>query len=135
MACGRGALVVLMLVAGCSNDRQPQASPKASQNEPEHAWFTERAGASGLDFVHFHGMSGEFYYPEIMAPGVALLDYDNDGDLDVYVVQGQMLGAKRLDQAPFPPQGLLKDRLFRNDLVVAADGTRTLRFTDVTATS
>ena len=37
-------------------------------------------------------MSGKFYYPEIMAPGVALFDYDNDGDLDVFLVQGQMLG-------------------------------------------
>src|SRR6266536_744954 len=132
MACGRGALVVLMLVAGCSNDRQPQASPKASQNEPEHAWFTERAGASGLDFVHFNGMSGEFYYPEIMAPGVALIDYDNDGDLDVFITQGQMLGTnKTIAEALFPPKGPLKDRLFRNDLVVHEDGTRTLHFTDV----
>src|SRR6266516_4003785 len=136
MACGRGALVVLMLVAGCSNDRQPQASPKASQSEPEHAWFTERAGASGLDFVHFNGMSGEFYYPEIMAPGVALIDYDNDGDLDVYVTQGQMLGAsKTIADALFPPKGPLKDRLFRNDLVVHEDGTRTLHLTDVTDAS
>jgi enediyne biosynthesis protein E4 len=73
------------------------------------------------------------YYPEIMAPGVALLDFDNDGDLDVYVVQGQMLGpGKTLADATFPPDGELRDRLFRNDLQVNADGTRVLRFTDVT---
>ena len=71
-----------------------------------------------------------------MAPGVALLDYDNDGDLDVYVVQGQMLGAgKTVRDATFPPKGALEDRLFRNDLVVNPDGTRTLRFTDVTEQS
>jgi hypothetical protein len=35
-------------------------------------------------------MSGEFYYPEIMPPGVALFDYDNDGDLDVFIVQGRI---------------------------------------------
>ncbi len=62
-------------------------------------------------------MSGEFYYPEIMPPGVALFDYDNDGDLDVFVVQGRMLGSKPIARA-VPPADVssLRGRLFRNDL-------------------
>jgi hypothetical protein len=111
-------------------------SKASSDGDAGQPWFVERAAATGLDFVHFNGMSGELYYPEIMAPGVGLLDYDNDGDLDVYLVQGQMLGPGRtIQQAVFPPKGTLKDRLFRNDLVASADGTRTLRFTDVTEPS
>ena len=71
-----------------------------------------------------------------MAPGVGLFDYDNDGDLDVYLTQGTMLGAKKtLKDATYPPTGPPGDRLFRNDLVVGADGKRTLHFTDVTAPS
>ena len=71
-----------------------------------------------------------------MAPGVGLLDYDNDGDLDIYVVQGQMLGKnKTLKDAVYQPLGPLKDRLYRNDLTVNADGTRTIRFADVTDAS
>ncbi len=78
-------------------------------------------------------MSGKFYQPEIMAPGVALFDYDNDGDLDVFLVQGRMLGTG----PPLlpPPAGALEGRLYRNDLEIKPDGTRTLHFTDVTEQS
>ena len=111
----------------------------SGQSGETGAWFTDRAAASGLDFVHFNGMSGEFYLAEIIGPGGALLDFDNDGDLDVYLVQGQMIGpGKTLDHALVAPSraGLpLTDRLYRNDLEIHPDGTRTLRFTDVTAGS
>ena len=46
-----------------------------------------------------------------------------------------MLGKEALSEALHPPQGPLKSRLYRNDLEVHADGTRTLRFTDVTDAS
>jgi hypothetical protein len=135
MSASRRKAIVLLaaaMAAGCKAERAAPAPAAPGVVE----WFTDVAAASGLDFVHFNGMSGEHYYPEIMAPGVALLDYDNDGDLDVYVVQGQMLGAdKEVGAAIFPPRGTLEDRLFRNDLVVNPDGTRTLRFTDVTGPS
>ena len=118
--------------SGPPGSEPPEGGPHAAEAE----WFIDRAGATGLDFVHFNGMSGELYYPEMFGPGVGLIDYDNDGDLDVYVVQGQMLGAGRtIGQAIQAPKSPLSDRLFRNDLAVAADGTRTLRFTDVTEQS
>ncbi len=97
--------------------------------------FDEVSAATGLDFVHFNGMSGERYFAEIMGSGAALVDYDNDGDLDVYLVQGTMLGEAGGERAIFPPQGELTDRLFRNDLEVSAQGGPRARFIDVTAAS
>lgn len=100
--------------------------------------FVDRAEASGIDFEHFAGVSGEMYIPEISGPGCGLFDYDNDGDLDVYLIQGTMLGPdKTVAEATLPPQKgyPLRDRLYRNDLVVQSDGTRTLKFTDVTEES
>ena len=80
MACG---------AAGSPDRRPAEAIPSA---DAAAEWFTDQAEASGLDFVHFNGMTGRFYQPEIMAPGAALFDFDNDGDLDVYLVQSRMLG-------------------------------------------
>jgi enediyne biosynthesis protein E4 len=75
--------------------------------------FRDVAEESGLVFQHVPGLSGKFYLPEIMGSGVALLDYDLDGDIDVYLVQGPAESG---------------NRLFRNDLVPSGK----LRFTDVT---
>jgi hypothetical protein len=80
--------------------------------------YVDRTAATGLDFVHINGAAGALLLPEVIGSGGALFDYDNDGDLDVLLVQSRGLS-----------------RLFRNDLVVNADGTRTLHFTDVTDAS
>src|SRR4051812_9541930 len=96
----------------------------ASPLQPDEV-FVDRAKELGVSFVHANGMSGHLYLPEVMGSGVALLDYDNDGDLDILFVQGGPLGAGASPGANDGP------RLYRNDLS-AGHG---LRFTDVTAES
>lgn len=80
--------------------------------------FTEVAAQSGLDFGHFSGRTGKRYILEITGSGVGLFDYDGDGDLDAYFVQGARLPGSPSE--PSPPGS----RLYRND----GSG----RFTDVT---
>lgn len=100
--------------------------------------FKEVAEQVGLKFQHYNGMTGKFYLPEITGSGAALFDFDNDGDLDVYLVQGNVLepGTKASStlfpwRGREPPQG----KLFRNDLTVGKDGRPTLKFTDITQQS
>jgi len=78
--------------------------------------FTDVAVRSGLKFMHDRGGTPAHQLPETMGSGMAWLDYDNDGWMDLYVVQS----------GPFPESGSprAQDRLFHNN----HDGT----FTDVT---
>ena len=125
------AVAASTVVAACGSNSSVAVS-EAPDASPASEWFTERAADAGLTFVHFNGMSGAYYFPEVMPPGVGLLDVDNDGDLDVFLVQGKMLGTGTPLQ---PPPGRLTGRLFRNDLQIGGDGTRRVRFTDVTDAS
>ena len=80
--------------------------------------FVERAGEAGIDFVHRNGAAGDFHYPELLVGGGALLDYDDDGFLDVYLGQsGPVPGGST--RAADPPADRLRNRLYRN----LGDGT------------
>ncbi len=81
--------------------------------------FRDVAREAGVVFQHDRGARGAKHLPETMGAGMAWLDYDRDGHLDLYVVQS----------GPFPPDGsaAATNRLFRN----RGDGT----FEDVTARS
>src|SRR5216683_2957546 len=120
-------IAVAAALAACSRDAGNAAQSKP-KSPPEI--FVDATESTGLTFTHTNGMSGEFYFSEIIGPGIALLDYDNDGKLDVLVLQGTPL-------VPGKPTASAEcaARLFHNDLVINPDGTRTLKFTDVTAKS
>lgn len=76
------------------------------------------ASSSGIAWVHENGMSPERFLPETLPPGCAFLDYDNDGWLDLFLVNS---GPSDF----FQPKGPLQHALYKNN----RNGT----FTDVTA--
>ncbi len=127
-------LTTLLSVGGCrpglNQDVAPeQPTENLADSTPVAEIFSDRTAATGLDFMHDNGGSGQLYMPEIMGPGVALLDYDNDGDLDLYLVQGGSLAGEGSAE---PGSG---DRLYRNDLTLDADAVPTQHWTDVTVES
>ena len=75
------------------------------------------ASKSGIRFVHENAMSPEHYLPETVGPGCAFFDYDNDGWMDIYLINSGPCDF-------YQPKTPLKNALYRNN----RDGT----FTDVT---
>lgn len=81
--------------------------------------FREVAYSANVEFHHESGAEGRRWTVEITGAGIGLLDYDNDGLLDIWAIQGGPL-KDRTDSLP-------SDRLFRN---VTEGGV--LQFKDVT---
>ena len=110
---GWAVIAVLGLSAGAG------PLPGAQEAAPLGFAFTNIAREAGLDAVTvFGGQRVNRYLLETTGCGVAVLDYDNDGRLDIFVVNGTTLEGFAKDQAPI-------SHLYRNK----GDGT----FEDVTA--
>lgn len=109
-------LVCAIAAVGVSCGGAP-APPQADTSNAGPPWFEEVAEAAGIRFVHQSGHGDKFFLPEIMGGGAALFDMDNDGFLDLYLVQSGNLSAPSGEQPG--------NRLYRNR------GDRT--FEDVTA--
>jgi len=75
------------------------------------------SSASGITWIHDNAMSDNRYLPETLGPGCAFLDYDNDGWMDLYLVNS---GPSDF----WTPAKPIRNALYRNN----RDGT----FTDVT---
>lgn len=87
-------------------------------------YFLDVTKEMNLDFHHINGFSDERRLVETMGSGGALFDYDNDGDLDLYLVQGNSLSPS-LDKETKP-----KNRLYRNDDGVFVDITTAAKVGD-----
>ena len=92
-----------------------------SQEAPPAAFFEEIPPAkSGIDWIHDNAFSPQRYLPETMGPGVAFVDYDNDGWMDIFLVNSGLCDFYRPSTKP-------RNGLYRNN----RNGT----FTDVTGSA
>ena len=111
---------------GSDKNPAPASASDGDSGEPNQLvgtgqiQLTDVSDSSGITFTHTDGSSGERYIVETVSAGLALFDYDLDGDIDIYFLNGSALqGTKFAD----PPT----NALYRND--------GDMHFTDVTAKS
>ncbi len=79
--------------------------------------FRDVTQQTGITFRHADGSSGKRYIVETVSAGLALFDFDGDGDVDIYFLNGAPLRGSRVDVTP-------RNALYRND--------GGFKFTDVT---
>jgi len=125
------ALVIVALAALGVTLGRYVASPASPSSASTSDIFVDATEASGIHFTHTNGMTGDYYFAEIIGSGVAIFDYDNDGRPDILVLDGTPLDEATGGKAA----STCSARLYHNDMTVTAAGERILKFTDVTGRS
>jgi len=85
---GIALLVLAGLLEGIPVRPGVRAQGKTA-GKPQHSgWFTDVAKRSNLPYRTNNGFTGRKYFPQPMCGGIAVLDYDNDGKMDVFFANG-----------------------------------------------
>ena len=117
-----GTILLLLAWMGCTPSGEPDsratmADERQSPDRRERVQFVDVAEAAGLRVLNVSGKPDKTSLLEAKGGGIGFFDYDDDGDLDVYVISGSSFEAFRPGQEP-------RNRLYRNE----GDGT----FADLT---
>ena len=81
-------LAALLAPLGCGRRQAAPAAPAAAEPGAPAVVFTDVTQAAGIRFAHASGAYGKKYLPETMGSGLAFLDYDGDGQPDLFFVNG-----------------------------------------------
>jgi enediyne biosynthesis protein E4 len=111
-----GAAATASASAPAPVGRPPAAAPasraSAAAAVPSLPQYVDVTVAAGIDFTYTNGATGHKHMPECMGSGAALFDYDGDGFLDLYILNGAYLS----DAPAGPPP---RNAMYRN----RGDGT------------
>jgi hypothetical protein len=87
----------------------PKSLPPVEPRSAVKPVFVDVAVSSGIDFSFFtDAVPGRYFLPEIMGGGIAWLDFDGDGRLDLYLRNGTNLDSRSTETSSHP------SRLYRN---------------------
>lgn len=110
-------LVVTCVICGCGQQTEPQNLHSDPEPEVITPWLKEITDQANVNFVHQTGNFNNFEMPSIMGSGLSLIDYDLNGELDIYLVNGR------------PTDLQLPSDVNRGDVLYQAQGTA--KFQDV----